>query len=74
MGSYSVKTGYQLLNALDDGERASSSDNVEAKTFWSHICKLDVPNKVKTFMWCACSKALPTKMNLRKGKSLDNSL
>ena len=73
-GSYSVKTGYQLLNELDDRERASSSDNVEVKTFWSRIWKLDVPNKVKMFMWRACSEALPTKMNLRKRKILENSL
>ena len=31
-----------------------------------------MPNKVRIFLWRACSEALPTKLNLQKRKVLDN--
>ena len=51
---------------------AASSDTSNQKTFWNHIWKLRVPNKIKTFLWRVCSEALPTKENLRKRKILDS--
>ena len=57
------------LNALPS---SSSTDGV--KSFWKSICHLKVPNKVKVFLWRACSNALPTKVNLQKRKVLDNTM
>ena len=31
---------------------------------WNHIWDLEVPNKIKHFIWRACRKSLPTKKNL----------
>lgn len=53
---------------------ASSSNIIEIKRFWKSIWRLKVQNKVKVFLWQACSNALPTKINLQKWKVLDNPL
>nr|POE86841.1 putative ribonuclease h protein [Quercus suber] len=71
-GSYSVKTGYQLLCETEMNSLPSSSDLGVSKCFWKNIWRLKVPNKVKVFLWLACSRALPTKINLQKRRVVDN--
>ena len=72
-GSYSVKTGYQLLCEFEMNSLPSSSDSEVIKCFWKDIWRLKVPNKVKVLLWRACSRALPTKVNLQKRRVVDNS-
>ena len=72
--AYSVKTGYQLLCESEMKAAPSSSNTDEVKRFWKSIWLLKVPNKVKVFLWRACSNALPTKVNLQRQKVLDNPL
>ena len=74
LGAYSVKTGYQLLCEAEMKAAPSSSNADEVKRFWKNIWRLKVPNKVRVFLWRACSNALPTKVNLQRRKVLDNSL
>ena len=60
-GNFVVKSGYHLLCADEDSELASSvSYGATSRSFWSRLWKMNVPNKVKTFMWGACSDSLPT--------------
>ena len=73
-GIYSVKLGYQLLCELDGIEEASASYNEKTRNFWRSIWQLRVPNKVKIFLWRACTDALPTKVNLQKRRVLDNTV
>nr|POF23099.1 putative ribonuclease h protein [Quercus suber] len=49
-------------------DKASVSDTTNNKLFWKRIWKMRVPNKIKIFLWHACSEALPTKANLFKRK------
>ncbi|KAF3943312.1 hypothetical protein CMV_030120 [Castanea mollissima] len=44
------------------------------KKFWKSIWCIKVPNKVKVFLWLACSSALPTKAGLHKRKIVDDNL
>ena len=71
-GLYSVKTGYQLLCEMDTQNRASGSDSSSYRGFWRRLWKMRVPNKIKMFLWRACTDALPTRCNLVRRKVLDD--
>ena len=63
-GNYSVKSAYQLLSSESRSALPSSSETEGCKHFWNGIWKLQVPNKVKHFLWRASRESLPTKLNL----------
>ena len=42
------------------------------RVFWRRLWKMKVPNKIKIFLWRACSKALPTRCNLLRRKVLED--
>ena len=44
----------------------SSSNPGRLHAFWKNLWSIDVPNKIRVFMWRACSSILPTKTNLFK--------
>ena len=67
-GQYSVKAGYHLLCDMETSGLALVSDNEETKKFWAGLWRLNVPNKIKTFVWWACTDLLPTLENLAKRK------
>ena len=73
-GKYSVKSGYQLLRAMEMSEAASVSDNGGAKKFWTALWKLSVPNKIKMFAWRACNDSLPTLNNLARRKVVQSNI
>ena len=63
-----VKTVYQValrLNHPHSGEHSSASQD---QRLWKRLWSLNVPSKVKTFMWRACYNVLPTKSNLARQK------
>ena len=53
-GLYSIKSGYQALCEEARSGEASGSNSGLIAGFWSSIWKLNVPGKVKHFMWKAC--------------------
>ena len=64
-GKFTVKSTYRL--ALDEraGNNAEESSNsTRMKEFWKFIWRLNVPNKIRNFTWCACQNILPIKDNL----------
>ena len=63
-GNYSIKSAYQLLSSESRAALPSSSEAEGCKHFWNRIWKLQVPNKVKHFLWRASRESLPTKLNL----------
>ncbi|XP_075645296.1 uncharacterized protein LOC142616302 [Castanea sativa] len=73
-GMYQVHSGYNLLCALNSSDVASSSDTVEQKKFWNSLWKLDVPNKVKVFLWRACTNSILTMLNLHKRRIVSSSV
>ena len=50
------------------GTGAEHSRVRDDKRFWSRIWKLNVPPKVRNFVWRACTDILPTRANLYRRK------
>ena len=62
--SFSTKSAYKMIVALDNNGVARSSTLDSQRNFWKNLWSLRVPNKVKHFAWRACNNALPTMANL----------
>lgn len=60
-GCYSGKSGYQMIYK---GDEASNLIPDATRQFWKGIWRLQVPGKIRNFMWKACRNALPMKLNL----------
>ena len=73
-GMYQVRLGYNLLCDLNSSDVASSSDTAGQKKFWNNLWKLNVPNKVKFFLWRACTNSIPTMLNLHKHRIVSSSV
>ena len=61
-----MKTGYKYL-CEDQLAREHDPESVgAAKVFWKSIWSLNVPGKIKHFLWKSCTNSLPTMENLLK--------
>ncbi|KAK1568237.1 hypothetical protein Q3G72_022047 [Acer saccharum] len=68
-GRYSVKSGYRL--AILETIRESSSNVSLTKKWWNTLWRLNIPPKVRVFMWRACLNALPSLTNLWSRKVVE---
>ena len=69
-GSYTVKSGYKFLvsEGLNNWSPRHSDRNSE---LWKLIWGLEVPNKVKNFVWRSGKDAILVKANLKRRKMLN---
>ncbi|KAL0011890.1 hypothetical protein SO802_006998 [Lithocarpus litseifolius] len=72
-GKYSCKSGYRFLKMEEEEEGSEVAQNGD-KVFWHSIWGLQVPNKIKNFLWRACREAIPTKANLERRHITENPL
>lgn len=72
-GQYSCKSEYRFLKHKANKEVAEATQG-EDRNFWFNIWALQVPNKIKNFMWRACRDSLPMKANLRRRHITDSPL
>ncbi|KAH9723192.1 reverse transcriptase domain-containing protein [Citrus sinensis] len=68
-GNYSVKSGYQL--ALRSKFPDSTSCTEASHKYWSSLWTLELPEKLKIFMWRASNNLLPSAENLWKRKVVE---
>ena len=69
-GKYSVKSGFRLLCDGQDPAAVLNLADSEDKVFWKNLWKIQVPEKIKHFLWRACTNSLALKDNLLKRKIL----
>ncbi|XP_050111742.1 uncharacterized protein LOC126590298 [Malus sylvestris] len=71
-GVYSVKTRYGLAvklmeyGALRRKGRGAPSEFNKQNMVWNNIWRLQVPNKIKIFIWRCCNNALAVRRNLKR--------
>ncbi|KAL4610409.1 hypothetical protein ACB092_08G047800 [Castanea dentata] len=63
-GAYSVRSAYRMLVANENLSLPSSSASTGVGSVWKKIWKVQVPNKIRHFLWRAAKDSLPTKQNL----------
>ncbi|KAH9781766.1 putative reverse transcriptase/RNA-dependent DNA polymerase [Citrus sinensis] len=68
-GNYSIKSGYQL--ALRSKFPDSTSCTEASHKYWSALWTLELPEKLKIFMWRASNNLLPSAENLWKRKVVE---
>lgn len=69
-GKYTTKSAYKLLSGTPT---AGPSNPSAHSSFWKQIWELEVPNKIKHFIWRACCESLPSKKNLFTKKVTRNA-
>ena len=63
-----MRSAYQVALRLKDKAQTEHSRARMDRPMWKKIWKLNVPPKVRTFLWRACSNILPTRGNLHRRK------
>ena len=69
-GHYSVKFGYKFLQECAENSHVPAQESI----FWKKVWVLEVPSKVKKFIWRACREALPTRKNLQRRRIVPNGI
>lgn len=67
-GKYSVKSGYKFWY-----DNYSESVRVQSNPGWSKIWQLEVPHKLRVFLWRICRNNVPVR-NLLRGKGVQTSI
>ncbi|KAK3175494.1 hypothetical protein Dsin_017212 [Dipteronia sinensis] len=66
LGHYSNRSWYQVGTSVMDNQRSSVlSDSV---SWWKTLWRLQIPSKIKLFVWKACHQWIPTLVNLANRK------
>ncbi|XP_068328277.1 uncharacterized protein [Pyrus communis] len=70
-GTYSVKSGYRWLQGRSLARRDKRRPSVRGvpKAFWKGIWKLEVPPKLRHFLWLTVHNCLPTREALHRRRS-----
>ena len=66
--TFTVKSAYLVACRLKEATRVEHSAADSDRHLWRRVWKLNVPPKVRTFVWRACANILPTRDNLHRRK------
>ncbi|XP_075640643.1 uncharacterized protein LOC142612431 [Castanea sativa] len=65
---FSVRTAYHVALRLNKPLTGEHSLEAHDQRMWKKLWSLNIPPKVRTFIWRACLDVLPTKANLARRK------
>ena len=65
---FTVKSAYGVALGLLNKSPTAHSQAKSDGSFWKKIWKVNIPPKVRTLFWRACSNILPTRDNLQRRK------
>uniref|UniRef100_A0A2N9IZ60 Reverse transcriptase domain-containing protein n=1 Tax=Fagus sylvatica TaxID=28930 RepID=A0A2N9IZ60_FAGSY len=65
-GIYSVRSAYRLLCEEMYANEPGCSDTGVWKQFWKKVWSVQVPHKLRQFLWRACTESLPTMVNMQR--------
>uniref|UniRef100_A0A7N2LHE6 Reverse transcriptase zinc-binding domain-containing protein n=1 Tax=Quercus lobata TaxID=97700 RepID=A0A7N2LHE6_QUELO len=63
---FTVKSAYKVALRIQENTQAEHSRAGLDRPMWKKIWKLNIPPKVRNFLWRACSNILPTRENLHR--------
>lgn len=64
--SFSMKSAYRVAIRMKEKTRIEHSTTNTERPIWRKLWKLNVPPKVRIFLWRACTNVLPTRENLNR--------
>ena len=68
-GAFSMKTAYRVALRLKQQEQVEHSSAQKDRRLWNRIWQLNIPPKVRNFVWRACSDILPYSHKLMSKES-----
>jgi hypothetical protein len=71
-GIYTVRSGYHLLLHERNQDEPGTSDTTRMSQLWKTIWSVQIPSKIRHFLWRACHSSLPTRSNLHHRHVLDD--
>uniref|UniRef100_A0A2N9G7B6 Reverse transcriptase domain-containing protein n=1 Tax=Fagus sylvatica TaxID=28930 RepID=A0A2N9G7B6_FAGSY len=71
-GIYTVRSGYHLLLHERNQAEPGTSDTTRMSQLWKTIWSVQIPSKIRHFLWRACHSSLPTRSNLHHRHVLDD--
>ena len=72
-GIFTVKSSYNFL-AKENLDNLTFGNPMHDSGIWKLVWGLNVPNKVKNFIWRSCRDDVPVKKNLKKQQILPNDI
>nr|XP_029146216.1 uncharacterized protein LOC114924798 [Arachis hypogaea] len=68
-GNYSIRTGYYASRRIGQNwKHENPSTSEDKREIWKEVWRMEVPQKIKMFLWKACHDILPVGSNLYKRK------
>ncbi|CAN1156138.1 Putative ribonuclease H protein At1g65750 [Linum perenne] len=71
-GKFTVRSCYRYLQSITHPQ--NQPVDVSLKKLWKWLWHLDLPPKLKFFLWRACKNALPTKASLFRRRCSDSAV
>ncbi|XP_057745064.1 uncharacterized protein LOC130962924 [Arachis stenosperma] len=68
-GNYSIRTGYYAARRVGQNSKyGNPSTSEDKREIWKEVWRMEVPQKIRMFLWKACHDILPVGSNLYKRK------